>query len=80
MLAALVGAVGDADDGADASGASPLDDARDDRRGYRGIAIGKTAADLADEVRFERERVDAALAALQSEGFVVCEEGRWRIG
>jgi A/G-specific adenine glycosylase len=31
-------------------------------------------------VRFERERVAAALEALQSEGFVVSEGGRWRLG
>ena len=41
---------------------------------------GAVATDLAREVGFEPERVDAALAALQAEGFVVCEEGRWRIG
>lgn len=31
-------------------------------------------------VGFERERVAAALEALQSEGFVVSEGGRWRLG
>jgi len=41
---------------------------------------GLDACELATTVRFEPERVDAALAALQSEGFVVCEDGRWRIG
>ena len=35
---------------------------------------------LAAIVRFEPDRVEAALAALQSEGFVVSEDGRWRIG
>lgn len=41
---------------------------------------GLTADALAGAVRFERERVEAALAALQSEGFVVSGDGRWRIG
>jgi A/G-specific adenine glycosylase len=41
---------------------------------------GVTADELAATVRFELERVEAALAALQSEGFVVAEAGRWRIG
>lgn len=41
---------------------------------------GPTADALAGTVRFELERVEAALAALQSEGFVVSEDGRWRIG
>jgi A/G-specific adenine glycosylase len=41
---------------------------------------GRTAQDLAREVRFEPERVSTALSALQSEGLVVCEKGRWRIG
>lgn len=53
---------------------------QDDDTAHAGGAVGRTASDLAHEVRFEPERVDAALAALQSEGFVVCEEGRWRIG
>ena len=39
----------------------------------------RTAGDLAAEVGFDRERVEAALAALQSEGFVSSEDGRWRI-
>lgn len=57
------------------------DDAGSARRMHGGgSAAGRTAADLAREVRFEPERVDAALSALQSEGFVVSEEGRWRIG
>jgi len=81
LLAALVQAVGAADDGSDASGAPASDDARGDGPcGRRSSASGKTAADLAREVRFEREQVDAALSGLQSEGFVVCEEDRWRIG
>ncbi len=44
--------------------------------GSRGLATNV----LAEAVRFEPERVEAALAALQSEGFVVSEDGRWRIG
>lgn len=41
---------------------------------------GLTVAELAEAVRFAPERVEAALAALQSEGFVVAEDGCWRIG
>ncbi|MDO8847057.1 MAG: A/G-specific adenine glycosylase [Coriobacteriia bacterium] len=41
---------------------------------------GLAADVLAGIVRFDPERVSAALAALQSEGFVVSEDGRWRIG
>jgi A/G-specific adenine glycosylase len=41
---------------------------------------GLDAEALAEVVRFEPERVQAALEALQSEGFVVSEDGRWRIG
>mgnify|MGYP001032170442 FL=1 len=42
--------------------------------------LGRTIDQLAESVCFEPERVEAALAALQSEGFVVAEDGRWRIG
>lgn len=41
---------------------------------------GLSADELAGVVRFEPERVALALAALQSEGFVVSEDDRWRIG
>ncbi len=41
---------------------------------------GLTVDALANAVRFEPERVTAALGALQSEGFVVSEDGRWCIG
>jgi A/G-specific adenine glycosylase len=41
---------------------------------------GLTAERLAEAVRFEPDRVAAALAALQSEGFVSLSNGRWRIG
>ena len=41
---------------------------------------GRTADELSDAVAFDPGRVAAALAALQSEGFVVSEDGRWRIG
>lgn len=43
-------------------------------------AGGERPDDLARAAGFDSARVQAALAALQSEGFVVCEEGRWRIG
>jgi A/G-specific adenine glycosylase len=43
-------------------------------------ASGHTEAELTDAVGFEPERVSAALLALQSEGFVSSEDGRWRIG
>lgn len=41
---------------------------------------GRAADELSAVVGFEQERVDAALAALQAEGFVSAEDGRWRIG
>lgn len=41
---------------------------------------GETEATLAARVGFEPGRVRAALEALQSEGFVSSEDGRWRIG
>ena len=41
---------------------------------------GQTADALADTVGFEHGRVEAALAALQSEGLAAAEDGRWRIG
>lgn len=44
-----------------------------------GMAGGATADELAVEVHFEVKRVAKALDALQSEGFVVCEDDRWRI-
>lgn len=46
-----------------------------------GTGAGDLTVDaLADTVRFEQERVAAALEALQLEGFVTSEDGRWRIG
>ena len=41
---------------------------------------GRTARELAEEVGFEPERVEAALAALHSEGLAASTDGRWRIG
>lgn len=41
---------------------------------------GRTARELSEAVGFPLERTRAALGALQDEGFVVCEDGRWRIG
>jgi A/G-specific adenine glycosylase len=41
---------------------------------------GRTADELAASAGFEPARVATALAALQSEGFVSSEGGRWRIG
>lgn len=55
-------------------------------RGRLLVALGEAAGvglgvdELAATVRFEPARVESALAALQSEGFVVAEDGRWRIG
>lgn len=66
LLAALASA-GPAEDGAGAGG---------DSRSLR----WQTAEDLATAVGFDLERVRTALAALQSEGFVVSDGGRWRIG
>lgn len=41
---------------------------------------GASEAALGERVDFDAERVDAALRALQSEGFVSLADGRWRIG
>ena len=43
-------------------------------------APGQTTDMLADAVAFEPARVETALAALQSDGLAVAEDGRWRIG
>jgi len=61
-------------------GLAPADGERDGLTPTAGPRLGLTSAELAGIVGFDLARVEAALAALQSEGFVVREDGRWRIG
>jgi len=50
------------------------------RTGPGGAASGCSVKELVAAVGFEGQRVQSALSALQLEGFVVSDEGVWRIG